>query len=62
MAEPDPLYGEQEPRFHALGQTQDSRRMDLTFNLRAQGSLIRIISAHDMHRKERRLYEQGNDQ
>jgi uncharacterized DUF497 family protein len=43
MAEPDPLYGEQEPRFHALGQTQDSRRMDLTFNLRAQGSLIRII-------------------
>ena len=36
--------------------------MHLTFNLRAQGSLIRIISACDMHRKERRLYEQGNDQ
>ncbi len=36
--------------------------MHLTFSLRAQGSLIRIISACDMPRKERKLYEKGNDQ
>lgn len=58
----DPRHSEQEPRFHALGQTQDGRRLHITFTLRAQGSLIRIISARDIHRKERSLYEQENDQ
>ena len=57
---PDPRHSEQEARFHALGQTQDGRRLHITFTLRAQGSLIRIISARDMHRRERSFYDQQN--
>lgn len=55
---PDPRHSEQEPRFHALGQTQGARRLHITFTLRARGSLIRIISARDMHRKERSIYDE----
>ena len=47
-----------EPRFHALGHTDDGRRLHITFTLRADARLIRIISARDMSRKERDLYEQ----
>jgi uncharacterized DUF497 family protein len=46
-----------EPRFHALGRTADGRRLHVTFTLRGGGTLIRVISARDMHRRERRVYE-----
>ncbi len=59
---PDPRHSEQEARFHALGQTQDGRRLHITFTLRAQGNLIRIISARDMHRKERSFYDQESNE
>jgi uncharacterized DUF497 family protein len=59
---PDPRHSKQEARFHALGQTQNNRRQHITFTLRAQGSLIRIISARDMHRIERRFYDQQSDE
>ena len=49
-----------EPRFHVLGQTDDGRTLHLTFTLREAGSLIRVISARDMHRKERAIYEQAD--
>ena len=45
-------------RFHALGRTDDGRRLHVTFTLRAEGRLIRVISARDMHRKERTRYAQ----
>jgi hypothetical protein len=48
-----------EPRFHALGVTRAGRRLHLTFTLRGSGTLIRVISARDMHRKERTVYEQA---
>lgn len=48
-----------EPRLHALGRTPDGRRLHVTFTLRARGTLIRVISARDMHRKERSRYEQA---
>ena len=54
---PDPGHSSTEPRFHALGQTHDGRRLHITFTLRMLGSLIRVISARDMHRKERTIYE-----
>ncbi len=54
---PDPAHSNTEPRFHALGHTQDGRRLHITFTLRARGTLIRVISARDMHRKERAIYE-----
>jgi hypothetical protein len=49
----------QEPRYHALGMTRDSRRLHITFTLRDVMTLIRLISARDMHRKEKAIYEQA---
>ena len=46
-----------EPRYHALGTTLDGRRLHVTFALRGDGTRIRVISARDMHRKERQLYD-----
>jgi uncharacterized protein len=54
----DLKHSQDEPRFHALGITDDRRLLHVTFTLRAQNTLIRIISARDMHRKERKIYEQ----
>lgn len=54
----DEKHSQQETRFHALGQSNQGRLLHLTFTLRQQGSKIRIISARDMHHKERRIYEQ----
>jgi len=54
----DPRHSQQETRYHALGRTDDGRAVHITFTLRASGTLIRVISARDRHRKERRVYEQ----
>ena len=54
----DLRHREQEARFHALGKTLDGRLLHVTFTLRGGGTLIRVISARDMHRKERSVYEQ----
>lgn len=51
-------HSQDEARYHALGITDDRRLLHVTFTLRAQGSLIRVISARDMHRKERNIYDQ----
>lgn len=48
-----------EPRFHALGATNGGRRLHVTFTLRQNETLIRVISARDMHRKERAVYERA---
>lgn len=53
-------HSQEEFRFHALGKTDDERELHITFTLRHLGTLIRIISARDMHRKERSVYEQAN--
>ena len=57
---PDPRHSEAELRFHALGKTNEGRRLHITFTLRDAGQLIRVISARDMHRKERMIYEQAS--
>ena len=54
----DEGHSQQEARYHALGVTDDTRLLHITFTLRATGSLIRVISARDMHRKERIIYEE----
>ena len=56
----DARPGGQELRYHALGQTHDGRRLHITFTLRKDRTLIRVISARDMHRKERSIYEQAD--
>lgn len=55
----DVAHSQEEARFHALGVTDDKRLLHVTFTLRAKGTLIRVISARDMHRKERNVYEQS---
>lgn len=54
----DLKHSDEEPRFHALGTTHEGRRLHLTFTLRKAGQPLRVISARDMHRKERVIYEQ----
>ena len=51
-------HSQKEARYHALGKTDDARLLHITFTLRGSGTLIRVISARDMHRKERAIYEQ----
>jgi uncharacterized DUF497 family protein len=55
----DAKHSQDEPRLHALGHTHDGRLLHITFTPRAEGTLIRVISARDMHRKERAIYEQA---
>ena len=51
-------HSRSERRFHALGVTKAERRLHVTLTLREENSLIRVISARDMSRKERARYEQ----
>ncbi|MBF0626023.1 MAG: BrnT family toxin [Magnetococcales bacterium] len=51
-------HSQSERRCHALGRTHAGRLLHVTFTLRRDHTLIRVISARDMHRKERIRYEQ----
>jgi uncharacterized DUF497 family protein len=53
----DAKHSGEEPRFHALGQTDEGRLLHISFTLRAENRRIRVISARVMHRKERERYE-----
>jgi uncharacterized protein len=55
----DAKHSEREPRFHALGKTAQNRFLHISFTLRQNGTMVRVISARDMHRKERKAYEQA---
>lgn len=55
----DSAHSQDEPRIHALGKTDAGRALHITFTLRQSDQLIRVISARDMHRKERTIYEQA---
>jgi uncharacterized DUF497 family protein len=55
-----------EPRIHALGAANDGRLLHISFTLRAStpgfsGTLVRVISARPMHRKERAVYGQASE-
>ena len=53
----DASHSARETRFNALGRSSDGRRLHVTFTLSGGATLIRVISARDMNRKERMLYE-----
>ena len=55
----DAKHSQDESRFHALGKSDEGRRIHITFTLRDANRLIRVISARAMHRKERTIYEQA---
>lgn len=54
----DEKHSDGEQRIRALGITHAGRLLAIIFTMRAGGQLIRVISARDMHRKERKEYEQ----
>jgi len=58
----DAKHSAQEERHQALGRSEAGRLLHVTFTLRKNGSLIRVISARDMHRKERMIYEQAGQE
>jgi uncharacterized protein len=53
----DVMHSAVEIRLHALGKTDEGRKLHATFTLRHQRSKIRVISARNMSRKEREYYE-----
>lgn len=55
----DSKHSTHEPRLHALGISDDKRQLHITFTLRQAGEKIRVISARDMHKKERAIYEKA---
>lgn len=55
----DSGHSDSEVRFHALGKTVEARRLHVSFTLRNYDTKIRVISARDVSRKERVIYEQA---
>jgi uncharacterized DUF497 family protein len=55
----DATHSETERRLNALGKTAQNRLLHITFTLRQNGTMIRVTSAREMHRKERKAYEQA---
>ncbi|MHB8482973.1 MAG: BrnT family toxin [Nitrospiria bacterium] len=51
----DSKHSEKEARFYALGHTDMGRLLFIVFTIRL--NKIRVISARDMNRKERKAYE-----
>ena len=56
----DGKQSDKEGRYIALGKTSKARALTVIFTLRQEGTLIRVISARDQHRKERTLYDQAH--
>ena len=54
----DVSHSQKEPRYYVLGHTMLGRRLFIAFTIRKDK--IRVISARDMSKKERNLYEQSN--
>src|SRR6218665_3654315 len=55
----DQRHSADEARYHALGKTDDERRLLIAFTLRQDETLIRVISARDMNRRERSHYDRA---
>ena len=51
----DAMHSQNEARYAALGKTVNDRRLTIVFTVRED--LIRVISARDMSRRERRIYD-----
>lgn len=52
----DSKHSQKEKRWFALGRTESERRLFVVFTIRK--NLIRIISARDMNKKEKRKYNE----
>jgi uncharacterized DUF497 family protein len=57
LVAPDREHSQDEKRYAALGKTAADRQLTIVFTIRS--TLIRVISARDMSRRERRVYERA---
>jgi hypothetical protein len=55
----DEKHSQEESRYYGLGQTDGGRGLFVVFTIR--GDLIRVISARDMSRREREVYERTQE-
>ena len=60
LAQPDDRHSNVEIRFYVLGQSDTGRLLFVVFTIRDQK--LRVISARDMSRKERRSYERYGEE
>ena len=51
----DAKHSDKEERFAVFGQTDTGRKLTIVYTVR--GTLLRVISARDMNKKERLFYE-----
>ena len=56
----DDQHSQDEQRFFALGRTELGRRLFMVFTVRH--NLIRVISARDMSRREREVYDDAKEE
>jgi uncharacterized DUF497 family protein len=54
----DERHGGGEKRFHAYGEASTGRKLQVSFTLRGDDRLIRVISTRPMSRRERARYEE----
>lgn len=54
----DRNHSGEEERFHAYGETADGRRLQVAFTVRENATMLRVISARDMSRRERARYDE----
>ena len=60
LVAPDVGHSQMERRYALLGQTNGGRLLSIVGTVR--GTLVRVISARDMSRRERRVYERAQEE
>ncbi len=56
LVQEDEIHSKYEPRYYVLGRTNDGRHLFIVFTIRR--NRIRVISARNMSRRERRIYRE----
>ena len=56
----DVMHSDVEQRYYVLGATNQGRTLFLVFTMR--GDLIRVFTAREINRKERRLYQDAKEE
>jgi uncharacterized protein len=54
----DEKHSGDEPHYHAFGRTAAGRLLQVSFTMRRNATMVRVISARPMSRRERTRYEQ----
>jgi|SRR5579863_5840913 len=54
----DVKHSDEETRYHAFGRAATGRLLQVSFTMRRNATLVRVISIRSMSRKERSRYEQ----